>query len=140
MFTVEKLARVFSYAKPGEEIVLYGEGYGPGINKGHKYSDEVGFALFDVMFDNGGGALPLWAKRDAVIKISESLGCEVVRSYGTMSIMEARMLVSASARSFLAASHGKDEVFEGIVARPITPLMNQKHEPLMWKLKVKDFE
>ena len=56
-------------------VILFGEGYGPKIQKGGGlYRDNVSFILFDVYLSDQN----LWLKRDAVEDIAKSFGIDVV--------------------------------------------------------------
>jgi hypothetical protein len=112
------------------EAVLYGEGYGPGIQKGGGlYRKDKAFILFDVLV---GGKW--WLEREDVEQIARSIGVEVVPYLGRRSLAEVVSLVSNPFPSALGTA-----MAEGVVARPIQTLFDRRGERLIIKLKTKDF-
>ena len=60
-----------------EEVVLYGEGFGAGIQKGGgEYQQAKGFILFDVLIGKW------WLSHDNVVQIAERLELPVVPYFG----------------------------------------------------------
>ena len=115
-------------AEEDVNVCLYGEGYGPKINKGGKYRKDHSFVLFDVKVGSW------WLKRDDVEGIAKNLGIDVVPiiGKGTLDIM-AEMV----RKGFL--SQWGDFVAEGIVARPEVELKARNGGRIITKLKHKDF-
>lgn len=112
------------------EAVLYGEGYGPGIQKGGGfYRDNKGFILFDVLI---GGKW--WLDRKAVNGVANKLGIDVVPYLGRMTIDQIVELVRVPFQSKLGTA-----IAEGVVARPIETLYDKRQERIIIKLKTKDF-
>lgn len=112
------------------EVVLYGEGYGPGIQKGGGlYRSDKGFILFDVMV---GGKW--WMERSAISEIADKLSIPSVPFLGRMSLDEIVSLVRSPFASKLGSA-----IAEGIVARPIETLFDRRGERVIIKLKTKDF-
>jgi hypothetical protein len=109
--------------------ILYGEGYGAGIQKGGGYRPDKSFILFDVLVDG-----KWWLDREAVNNVAEQLACDVVPYYGRMNLEQIVELVSIPFQSALGSA-----MAEGIVARPIETLFDKKHERIILKLKTKDF-
>jgi len=142
MFPVRLLVSAFQFLEPGQEVVLFGEGYGPKIQHGGKYSETNGFILFDVWFFTGREPCGLWTNRDGVLSISKTLGVPMVREMTIpMSISEIFEIVrSANTASDLARDNGRMTRPEGYVMRPPRVLLKQNGDPLMWKIKVRDFE
>ena len=131
-------AEVFPDAASGDErVVLYGEGYGAGIQKGGgNYRPDAGFVLFDVRVG------PWWLSRENVVDVAEKLGIDVVP------------LVDFGATHGKAAPIGVAESFvvngwitsqwdgvdpEGIVGRPLVPLFDNRGERITVKIKRKDY-
>jgi hypothetical protein len=116
--------------KKDSAVCLYGEGYGPKINKGEKYKKNMhGFALFDIKINN------TWLDRMAVEMIGNSLNLEIAPIVHTGSLLDMLRIVQEGFDSkwgrFIA---------EGIVARPEIELQNKKGERIITKLKYKDFQ
>ena len=157
MFPVEKLAEAF----PPETddgiaplvVVLFGEGYGPGIQKGGgRYRTDKSFRLFDVLVGRW------WLEWASVVDIAGKLGIKTVPvvwdgSLGnTMeslptSIDQAEWLLDTTAgQSEVAAEdRNRSDVIlesiraEGVVATSIPLLLRRDGTPLRWKLKFSDF-
>lgn len=110
-------------------VVLYGEGYGPKIQGGGKYRDDVSFVLFDVKFG------PWWLSRDNVIDIAGKLEIDSVPVIGRGTLNDAFELV----RNGLVSEWGDFEA-EGVVCRTTVPLFNNKGERITTKVKSVDFK
>ena len=125
--TVSKLKEVF----PDVSAVLYGEGYGAGIQKGGKYSPTKKLILFDVLVDG-----KWWLSWENVKDVAVKLGLDTVPYLGKMSVEQATDLVRTGFKSRL----GDDTAdAEGIVGRPAETLFDKKGHRLILKLKTKDF-
>lgn len=133
-FTAEKMKAVARNG--GDEltkVVLYGEGYGAGIQKGGGYRQDQSFVLFDVL---AGGSLQ-WLERPALLCIANSLGIDVVPLLGVMSLEQIVQLVSIPFSSRLGDGQAQAE---GIVARPIETLFDRRGRRIIIKLKTRDLE
>lgn len=109
-------------------VVLYGEGYGPKIQKGGSYREDQDFVLFDVRVG------PWWLGRGSVEEIGEVLGIDVVPLTGCGSLKE----MVSYARSGIKSAWG-DFAAEGLVARPSCELMTRGGERIITKIKTRDF-
>jgi hypothetical protein len=109
--------------------VLYGEGYGAGIQKGGSYRPDKSFALFDVL---AGGKW--WLDRVAVEDVAAKLGIETVPYLGRMTLAQ----IVETVRNPFPSRIGTG-MAEGIVARPIEPLFDRKGSRIIIKLKTRDF-
>jgi hypothetical protein len=117
----------------GNDVVIYGEGYGAGIQKGGgDYSPVKKMIVFDVLV---GGKW--WLSYENVCDVASKLGLEVVPSFGEMTLEEATELVRKGFKSKCAVNRGKDA--EGLVGRPLECLFDKKGHRLITKLKTKDF-
>lgn len=134
------LSLVASVFDEGTEAIIFGEGYGPKIQKGGgNYRKNVGFRVFDVVVFGINGR-PWWLNWTGVEDVAAKVGAETVP-------VLARYVTLDSAVAFLAspsATTGQDggqenSVQEGIVARTDPLLFIRNGERLMWKLKGKDF-
>jgi len=115
----------------GGDVVLYGEGYGPKIQKGGGlYRDTPGFVLFDVKV--GGW----WLRGEDVEDVGRQLGLDVVPVVGTGTLLD---MVGMVSEGRLKSTWG-DFSAEGIVARPSTPLLTRDGKRIITKVKQKDFE
>lgn len=116
-------------------ITLYGEGYGPSIQKGGVYRDDLGFILFDVSVDDR-----TWLDDMQVSTTASRLGLERVPILGYWTFDEIVEKVKRGIPSEVAKNHGKEFQAEGIVARSIEPIYDRRGERVMLKLKTKDFK
>jgi hypothetical protein len=129
-FHPEKLKEVMWADREPNQVILYGEGYGPGIQKGGGlYREDKSFILFDVMV--GGD---WWLNRLAVEDVSRKLGIDCVPYLGRMTLDQIIDLVRMPFPSKIGGATA-----EGVVARPIEPLFDQRGNRLIIKLKTKDF-
>jgi hypothetical protein len=127
--SAEKLAEIF----PDSDAVIYGEGYGAGIQKGGgDYTPEKKLIVFDVLV---GGKW--WLAHEDVLDVAQKLGLDVVPDFGEMTLEEATELVHKGFKSRCAVNAGKDA--EGLVGRPLEALFDKKGARLIVKLKTKDF-
>lgn len=133
VITAEALTEIFGAIQ--SEVTLFGEGYGPGIQKGGgNYRADVSFRLFDVNF--GGD---LWLNWDNITDIARKLDIDTAPVLTpAASLTEVINLVNTFSRT------AKDEggpgcMQEGIVARTNPYLLTRRGERLMFKLKVSDY-
>ena len=134
--TPESFAAAFL---PGTQAVVYGEGYGAGIQKGGGlYSPVKRFIVFDVfVIDSINCALGGWWLSDENMRdVAAKMGLEAVPYLGEMTLEDAAAKVRAGFKS-LASIAVMDA--EGMVGRPVEPLFDKKGHRLIVKLKTKDF-
>lgn len=138
-FTPEKMFKTFVEGKNNVKhmcVTLYGEGYGPKIQNGHLYREDVSFILFDVKVGHW------WLERSDYEKISESLNIDMV------SDISSKLQIISNHNEII--SYIKDETyklhiskpdypFEGIIARAYPMMLFRDGTPIMFKLKVKDY-
>lgn len=124
---------------PDSSVVLYGEGYGAGIQKGGGLlSPTKKFILFDVfVVDPVNSKLGGWWLSDANVRdVARKLGLEAVPYLGEMSLEQATEKVRVG---FKSALNGGLADSEGMVGRPLESLFDKKGSRLIVKLKTKDF-
>lgn len=128
-FTPEKLQAAFP--PDVNEVVIYGEGCGPGIQKGGGllYSTKR-IVLFDV---NVAG---WWLSDENMRDVASKLGVDAVPLVGEMTLEAATELVR---RGFKSAIGGGKADAEGLVGKPVEALFDKKGHRLVVKLKTKDF-
>lgn len=114
-------------------VILYGEGYGPKIQKGGGlYSDEPDFILFDVYLPDKN----LWLSRHSVEDIAISFGIDAVPIVLIGSLKDAIEHVKKKPVSDV----GKREApMEGLVCRPLVELTDRLGKRVIVKIKVRDF-
>ena len=113
-----------------KEVILYGEGYGPKIQNGGAYRDDVSFILFDVFMPGGG----LWLKRDAVDAIAKAFSVDVVPVVLDGTIQEGVDFVKSHPKSNFGTAD-----MEGLVGRPVVDLLDRTGKRIIVKIKAKDF-
>lgn len=124
---VENMRAVF----PETSAVIYGEGYGAGIQKGGLYSDSKKFIVFDVLV---GGKW--WLNWESVCDVAAKLHLETVPLIGEMTLEEATEMVRVG---FPSRLNGGKMQSEGLVGRTAETLFDKKGARLIVKLKTKDF-
>jgi hypothetical protein len=131
---------VFPDAAPDDEnrVVLYGEGYGAGIQKGGgNYRPDQGFVLFDCRVG------PWWLSRANVEDVAAKLGIDVVPlvNFGTTHGDSAPIDVAESfvVNDWIKSAWPGVERPEGLVGRPTVPLFDNKGERITVKIKWRDY-
>ena len=110
------------------DVILFGEGYGPGIQKGGAYRDNVSFILFDVLIGD------TWLKRDSVEDIAKTFGIEVVPIIFTGNLQQAVDYVKTKPKSTIGTAN-----MEGLVGRPTVEMRDRMGKRVIVKIKVCDF-
>ncbi len=136
-FTASLLhARFADKAGVGTQIILFGEGFGPKIQSGGYYSDKVAFCLFDVRVGSW------WLEKDVVRhKVTEELGV-VAPPCLMKNATEEEIIDFVKQKHFsrFAMNDPKHEhVMEGVICRPKKLMLFRNGDPIMWKLKSKEF-
>ena len=134
MFPVELLNQVID---SGVEAILYGEGYGAGIQKGGVYRKDPSFRLFDVKIGEW------WLNWPDIMDIAQKLNICTVPILGVWDTIPtcAAELQDITGTSCVSLEEGGDvsSLPEGIVARTDPLLFTRWNTRVMWKLKFKDF-
>ncbi len=128
-FPADKMSAALWRDEP-VDVVLFGEGYGAGIQKGGAYRPDKAFILFDVLV---GGEW--WLERKAVEEIASDLEVNIVPWLGRTTIGDIVELVHKPFSSRVGTAQA-----EGIVARPIDTLFDRRGKRIIIKLKTKDFQ
>lgn len=110
------------------EVILFGEGYGLGIQKGGAYRSDVSFILFDVQIDD------TWLKRDSVEDIATAFGIDIVPIVFVGDIKEAIDFVKTKPKSTIGTAN-----MEGVVGRPVVEMKDRLGKRVIVKIKVCDF-
>jgi len=126
--TDAKMREVF----PDVSAVVYGEGYGAGIQKGGDYSPVKKVIVFDVLVDG-----KWWLNDEGMRDVAAKLSLDAVPSFGEMTLENATELVRQGFKSKCAVVNSRDA--EGLVGRPLETLFDKKGARLIVKLKTKDF-
>lgn len=134
--TADRCREAFPTQPEAHAVILYGEGYGAGIQKGGgDYSPEKRLILFDVAVRDQ-NAHDWWLSDENVRAVGSKLGIDVVPLIGEIPLAEATEMVRAGFPTKIGTS-GK--AAEGLVGRPVEALFDKKGHRLIVKLKTKDF-
>lgn len=130
-FTVDKLDKQF---EKSNYVLLFGEGIGPKIQSGGYYTKEPKFVLFDV-FCSG-----WWLDIMDVAEVANNLEIPFAPLCmpGGQTVGDIEAFVRSRPPSIYATA--ETHIMEGVVARPIFPLLFRNKEPVVFKLKCRDFE
>lgn len=129
--------RVSSAFDPNTEAWLFGEGYGPKIQKGGLYRSAVSFRLFDVVVV---GANRLWwLTLENVIDVARKLGVVTVPVIGSCLDFASAVAMVQRPSTVAKEDGGVGCEQEGIVCRTDPPVFDRRGERLIWKLKLRDF-
>lgn len=109
-------------------VILFGEGYGPGIQKGGAYRNDVSFILFDVQIGD------TWLKRDSVEDIATAFGVDIVPIIFVGNIKKAVDFVKTKPKSTIGTAN-----MEGVVGRPVIEMKDRLGKRVIVKIKVCDF-
>lgn len=110
-------------------VMLFGEGYGPKIQKGHLYRNDISFILFDVLIcDN-------YQSRSTVEDIVKAFGIDIVPIIFEGTIQEAVDFVKKNPDSTMGTAK-----MEGLVGRPKVELKDRCGNRVIVKIKYEDFK
>lgn len=131
LFGGEENAQMFEQMFGEKEVILFGEGYGKGIQAaGKAYNPEgVSFIMFDVLIGNN------YQPRENVESIAAAFGVSVVPVVGRGTLDEAVQYIEGHPQSTL----GNIEM-EGVVCRPAMELRDRAGERVIVKIKWNDFK
>lgn len=132
LFTIDKFEAAFDMEKI-QSVLLYGEGYGPKIQKGGgKYRADQSFILFDILTNE-----TRWMEGSEVTEKADKLGIDRVPVFGTMTIPWIVSFVKSSPLSLISE---EEKIMEGVVCRSVPLMLTRYGERVIFKLKVKDYE
>lgn len=114
-------------------IYIYGELYGPGIQKGGHYGDTLRFAVFDIC--QQGWFIPI----GMLTEMCNNLGLDMVPYIGQMNIAQAESLVRFGFKTKVENAKDPDYIEEGIVARPVVPIKDPRGKRIIVKIKYCDY-
>lgn len=130
LFIVEKLKELYFT----DEVIFYGEGYGPGIQKGGgNYCNDKSFIGFDIFVSNGH-----WLDLQNMYNIFDSLDIlSVPLVSDNWTINEAIEFVKSNPNSLLG---NQDFTMEGLIGIPHVQLFNKFGERIKVKVKCDMFK
>ena len=130
LFLTQEMEYVFEQLFEDKDVILYGEGYGPKIQKGGDYSKDTKFILFDIEIND------FYLSRKDVNEIAERLGIDSVPVVFKGTLDEAIAFVKEHHMSTLGEHQHE---MEGLVLQPMDiVLYDNKKKPLKCKCKYRD--
>lgn len=111
-------------------VELFGEGYGPKIQSGGAYRDDVDFILFDVMIKD------TYLKRESVEDIANYFGINIVPVVLEGTIQDGIDYVMNNLKSTIAVNGAE---LEGVVGRPKVEVLDRLGRRVIVKIKRRDF-
>lgn len=129
-FLSDEVQELFEQKFGEMKVILFGEGYGAGIQKGKAYRNDLAFILFDVYLPEK----DLWLKRDAIEDIAQSFNIEAVPVIMTGTLPEAVEFVKTRPSSTIGNAK-----MEGLVCKPLEEVRDRMGNRVVVKVKCKDF-
>lgn len=127
MFLTDEVEQIFEQKFGEMPVMLFGEGYGPKIQRGGKYRPDVSFILFDVLISGN------YQPRSSVEDIAKAFGIDIVPIIMEGTIEEAVEFVKNKPMSTIGTAP-----MEGLVGRPKIELRDRSGKRVIVKIKVKD--
>jgi|SRR6266480_3117438 len=121
---------LFEQAFGENDAILFGEGYGAGIQRGGNYRQDMSFILFDVRV--GGW----WLKREGIENVATKFGIDVVPIVAERSLTD---MIEGMKSYNIRSTFGAFDA-EGVVGTPTVPLFTRSGERIIIKIKSKDFK
>ena len=125
----KKLEEVF----PAVRVVLIGEGYGAGIQKGGNYRQDQGFILFDVWLPD----TDYYLSRENVENVAYKLGIPFAPVIHQGPLLDGIDLVKGELKSKVSQV---EQYAEGVVARPAVELKDKQGRRIITKIKRRDYQ
>ena len=119
------------------KAVLYGEGYGAGIQKGGGlYRPDKAFRLFDVLVSD-----QWWLDWKNVEDVAAKLSIKTAPYLGDFTLEQIIDMVKVGMPSVVSVEDsGQERMSEGIIGRTIEPLFDRRGKRIILKLKTSDFK
>lgn len=130
MFGTPEAEELFEQQFGETDVILYGEGYGAGIQKGGLYRPDVSFILFDVQIGD------VFLRRETVCHIANCFGIDVVPVVLTGTLDQGVSFVKTNPHSVIGSG---DAEMEGLAGRPIEELKDRLGKRIIVKIKARDF-
>lgn len=117
-------------------VYIYGEYYGEGIQKcGKRYiAKGNNFKVFDICQQGW------WTPKEVRDGICTELSLDTVPYIGNMTLRDIEKMVKEGFPTKINEASDPTLIEEGIVARPIVPLKNNKGERIIVKVKYRDYK
>ncbi len=125
MFGGVENEELFEQKFGANDVILFGEGYGPGIQNGGAYRKDVSFILFDVMVGD------IYLERENVEDIAKTFNIDVVPIVGEGTLEDGIAFAQTRPKSTIGSAK-----MEGIVARPKVEVKDRLNRRVIVKIKV----
>lgn len=128
-FKTNEVEQIFEEKFGETPVILFGEGYGPKIQKGGgNYRSDVSFILFDVFISGN------YQSRATIEDVAKALGIDVVPIIFEGTLQEGVDFVKTRPKSTMGTAD-----MEGLVGRPKVELRDRCGNRVIVKIKVEDF-
>jgi hypothetical protein len=129
VFGTNEAEQIFEEKFGETEVILFGEGYGPKIQNGGLYRNDVSFILFDVLISNN------YQPRESVEDIAKAFGIDIVPIIFEGTIQEGVDFVKTNPDSTMGTAK-----MEGLVGRPKVEMRDRCGKRIIVKIKWEDFK
>ena len=128
-FKTNEAEQIFEEKFGETEVILFGEGYGPKIQNGGAYRNDVSFIMFDVLISGN------YQPRESVEDIAKAFGIDVVPIIFEGTIQEGVDFVKHHPKSTMGTAY-----MEGLVGRPKVEMRDRCGKRVIVKIKWEDFK
>lgn len=128
-FKTNEAEQIFEEKFGETPVILFGEGYGPKIQKGGLYRDDASFILFDVYIAGN------YQNRYTIEDVAKSFGIDVVPIILEGTLQEGVDFVKTNPNSTMGTAK-----MEGLVGRPKIELRDRCGKRVIVKIKWEDFK
>ena len=129
VFGTPEAEQIFEEKFGETPVILFGEGYGPKIQNGGLYRNDVSFIMFDVLIADN------YQLRESVEDIAKAFGVDVVPIIFEGTIQEGVDFVKTNPDSTMGTAK-----MEGLVGRPKIEMRDRCGKRVIVKIKWEDFK
>lgn len=129
VFGTNEAEQIFEEKFGETEVILFGEGYGPKIQNGGAYRNDVSFIMFDVLISGN------YQPRESVEDIAKAFGIDVVPIIFEGTIQQGVDFVKTHPKSTMGTAF-----MEGLVGRPKVEMRDRCGKRVIVKIKWEDFK
>jgi hypothetical protein len=114
-------------------VTLYGEGYGPTVQKGGGlYREDVSFILFDVRVGT------FWLSRENMLNVAEGFGIDTVPVFDDA--LSPVLMWDRIRQYGIKSCMFPQAPLEGVVGTPVVPLLSRNGSRVIMKMKQRDWD
>ena len=129
VFGTNEAEQIFEEKFGETEVMLFGEGYGPKIQNGGAYRNDVSFIMFDVLIAGN------YQPRESVEDIAKAFNIDIVPIIFEGTIQEGVDFVKTHPDSTMGTAK-----MEGLVGRPKVEMRDRCGKRIIVKIKWEDFK